>query len=146
MHGGPCKWTNTTGFVKVQIVFILDYGDWTESGVAKCCAHVQEWRAQSIFARNTIYIIEKNNRMGIIMDIQDISFPVLRVIELGENQIACIEGLCRLNMPMLKVLFLGNYYIISGENNISSLRALRKLSWPHLSSINLGTCILYCRL
>ena len=70
--------------------------------------------------------------MGIIRDIQDISFPVLREIFLSNNQIACIEALCRVHMPRLEILVLGNYYIILGRNNISSMRALRKCYWPHL--------------
>ena len=75
--------------------------------------------------------IEYNSGEGynefIIKDIHHITFPSLRILNLGQNNLESIETFHRIEIPCLKSLYLCNYGVYKGKNNISTIRDLVKL-------------------
>ena len=61
------------------------------------CPLIKEWEAEKLF-------LGLNELSTIIKEISQIAFPDLKELSLHQNKISSIEGLSRINMPLLRSL------------------------------------------
>ena len=65
---------------------------------------IEVWRIWELQACTYHLILDSINQSAILREIQHISFPILKKIDLWRNQIESIEELCRMDMPVLEYL------------------------------------------
>ena len=70
-----------------------------------------------------------------IKDISEVKFPYLYEISLSGNNIESIEGLSRIDMPLISQVYLSKNRLEKGNNEISQMTNVRKAPWPNLNRI-----------
>lgn len=87
-------------------------GVWQKNQVPQVCQYIKEWRLPvSLFVCKILLTKEYNMHATILKDISHIYFPTLRKLFLRSNHIESIEIISHLNMPLLELIWLGNYKI-----------------------------------
>ena len=64
-------------------------------------------------------------------------FLNLQCLQFDQIKICSIEGLSKVDMPALKIFFLGLSMLNLVWNNVSSWKDLRKAYWPRLNLLNI---------
>ena len=76
--------------------------------------------------------IDQNYHPQIIVDLQPVRLPQLKLISLRYNSLLSIEGLHRLYMPRLETLKLSKSTFITDSNLIVCFEDLNKVRWENL--------------
>ena len=76
--------------------------------------------------------VDDNHRATIIKEIAHIHFTALTHLFLRGNRIESVEGLTRVQIPRIKIMFLCKKSDNIDNNNITSVGVIRKAAWPCL--------------
>ena len=79
----------------------------------------------------------KENKM--LKLLQPIKFPALQILNLKCNLLESIEGLSRMELNLMKSIFLCTSEFIPVENCIYSTSEIAKIQWPSLDKFSFCT-------
>ena len=99
------------------------------------CPLIKKWKISSLIVGTYCQNTERNHAPYIIKEIEDINFTNVKRVFLFHNNIASIEGICRIYIPTLKYLSFSKCFIILVGNEIISVSPIRKGFWPNLTGI-----------
>ena len=98
--------------------------------------HVVEWKVSNLELSTLLLSLVMIKESGMLKLIQEIKFPAIQVLNLKCNSIESIEGLSRMDLKLMKSIFLCTSDLILVENCISSTSEIAKVQWPSLSQFS----------